>query len=76
MIREHDTVVLTEDLPDTGLTAGDIGTVVHVHNNGEGYEVEFMTLAGQTIAVASLLAEQVRPLSRQDVAHARELQPV
>jgi hypothetical protein len=33
-----------------------------------------MTLAGQTIAVASLLAEQVRPVSRQDVAHVRELQ--
>ena len=75
MIKEHDTVVLTEDLPDEGLTAGDIGTIVHVHNNGEGYEVEFMTLAGQTIAVASLLAEQIRPVSSQDVAHVRELQP-
>lgn len=61
MIKEHDTVVLTEDLPQEGLTAGDVGTVVHVHNSGEGYEVEFMTLAGQTIAVASLLAKQVRP---------------
>ena len=75
MIKEHDTVVLTEDLPDEGLTAGDIGTIVHVHNNGEGYEVEFMTLAGQTIAVASLLAEQIRPVSGKDVAHVRELQP-
>lgn len=76
MIKEHDTVVLTEDLAEEGLTAGDVGTVVHVHNNGEGYEVEFMTLAGQTIAVASLLAKQVRPVSRQDVVHVRELQPV
>jgi hypothetical protein len=75
MIKEHDTVVLTEDLPNEGLAAGDIGTVVHVHNNSEGYEVEFMTLAGQTIAVASLLAGQVRPVNRQDVAHVRELQP-
>jgi len=40
MINEHDTVVLTEDLPEEGLTAGDVGTVVHVHNNGVGYEVE------------------------------------
>jgi len=54
MIKEHDTVVLTEDVPNEGLTAGDVETVVHVHNNGEGYEVEFMTLTGQTIAVASL----------------------
>ena len=74
MINEHDIVVLTEDLSDAGLRAGDIGTVVHIHNNGAGYEVEFTTLAGQTIAVASLLAEQVRPVGRQDVAHVRELQ--
>ena len=66
MIKEHDRVVLTEDVPEEGLTAGDVGTVVHIHNNGEGYEVEFMTLTGQTIAVASLLAPQVRPVSRQD----------
>ena len=75
MIKEHDTIVLTEDLPNEGVRAGDVGTVVHVHNGGEGYEVEFMTLAGQTIAMASLLAAQVRPVSRQDVAHVRELQP-
>jgi hypothetical protein len=75
MINEHETVVLTQDVPDDGLTAGDVGTVVHIHNNGEGYEVEFMTLTGQTIAVASLRAGQVRPVGSQDVAHVRELQP-
>ena len=63
MIKEHDIVVLTEDVPEEGLTAGDVGTIVHIHNNGEGYEVEFMTLTGQTIAVASLSAPQVRPVS-------------
>ena len=67
MIKEHDIVVLTEDVPEEGLTAGDAGTIVHIHNNGEGYEVEFMTLTGQTIAVASLLAQQVRPVSGQDI---------
>ena len=73
MIKEHDIVVLTEDVPEAGLTG--VGTVVHIHNNGEGYEVEFMTLTGQTIAVASLLAAQVRPVSKQDISHVRELQP-
>jgi hypothetical protein len=76
MINEHDTVVITEDVPDEGLITGDVGTVVHVHNNGEGYGVEFMTLTGQTIVVTSLLAQQVRPVGSQDVAHVRELQPV
>ncbi len=32
-----------------------------------------MTLAGETIAVATLLAAQVRPFARRDIAHAREL---
>jgi hypothetical protein len=68
MIREHDSVVLTKDLPEEGLKAADIGTVVHIHGNGEGYEVEFMTLAGEPIAVASLLSKQVRPVTRQDIA--------
>ena len=34
MIKEHDIVVLTEDVPEEGLTAGDVGTVVHIHNQG------------------------------------------
>jgi len=74
MIKEHDIAVLTEDVPEKGLTAGDAGTVVHIHSNDAGYEVEFITLTGQTVAVASLLAPQVRPLGWQDVAHASELQ--
>jgi hypothetical protein len=32
-----------------------------------------MTLAGETIAVTTLLAAQVRPLACRDMAHAREL---
>ena len=40
---ELDTVVLTEELPNYGLKAGDLGTVVLVHTHG-GYEVEFMAL--------------------------------
>jgi hypothetical protein len=74
MIKEHDRIVLTEDLPEETLKAGDIGTVVHIHQSGAGYEVEFMTLTGETITVVTLLAAQVRPLARLDMAHARQLQ--
>jgi hypothetical protein len=66
MIHEHDCIVLTVDLPAEGLAAGDIGTVVHVHNGGQGYEVEFITLDGQTIAVSTLPANQVRPIARRE----------
>lgn len=74
MIREHDCVVLTQDLPDEGLQTGDIGTVVHIHQKDAGYEVEFMTLAGETVAIATLLPPQVRPIAKRDIAHVRELQ--
>jgi hypothetical protein len=74
MIQEHDCVVLTQDLPPEGLQAGDIGTVIHIHQAGAGYEVEFMTLAGETVAIATLLSAQVRPIAKRDIAHVRELQ--
>lgn len=74
MIKEHDCVVLTENLPEENLEAGDIGTVVHIHDGGAGFEVEFMTLTGETVAIVTLMASQVRPLNRRDLAHTRELQ--
>lgn len=73
MINEHDCVVLTDDVPDAGLEAGDIGTVVHVHKGGAGYEVEFMTLAGKTVAVVTLRPAQLRTIQPRDVARVREL---
>ena len=75
MIKEHDCVILALDLADEGLVAGDIGTVVHVHQSGAGYEIEFMTLAGETLTVTTLLPSQLRPIARRDVAHVRELTP-
>jgi len=72
MIREHDTVVLASDLPDIGLKAGDVGTVVLVHPAG-GCEVEFMTLGGETLAVVSLSVEQLRPIRTREIAHARQI---
>ena len=76
MIRELETVVLGEDVPEHGLTGGDLGTVVLVHRGGAGYEVEFVTLDGETAAVVTLMASQVRPIARREVAHARLLEAV
>ncbi|MFZ0888553.1 MAG: DUF4926 domain-containing protein [Candidatus Binataceae bacterium] len=75
MLREHDTAVLVRDLPDKGLRAGDVGTVVMVHA-ARGYEVEFMTLDGQTVAVISLSSDDIRPIRRGEIAHARHIEPV
>ena len=73
MIKEHDCVVLTKNLPEEKLEAGDIGTVVHIHDGGAAYEVEFMTLTGETVAIVTVAASQVRALNRRDLAHTREL---
>jgi hypothetical protein len=73
MIKEHDIVVLTVPLPSEGLEAGDAGTVVHIHTDGNAYEVEFLTLDGNTTAVATVEAFQLRPVSKRDITHTREL---
>ena len=73
VIGELDEIVLTCDLPDQRLTAGDIGTVVLVHGEGKGYEVEFMTLDGETIAVSTLRADQVRVVHHDEISHARSI---
>jgi len=71
MIRELDRVVLTTPRSELGLVAGDIGTVVLVHEGGKGFEVEFVTLGGDTFAVTTLTAGNVRPVDRNEIAHAR-----
>lgn len=73
MIREHDCIVLTEDMPAEGLQAGDVGTVIHIHRDAAAYEVEFMTFTGQTVAVATILPNQLRPVTRRDLTHVRHL---
>ena len=72
-IRQHDRVVLRADLPDEKLAAGDVGTVVHVHRGGTAYEVEFVALDGETVAVVTLERAQVRPVERREITHARRV---
>jgi hypothetical protein len=73
MIQELEDVILTCDLSEQGLARGDIGTVVLIHEKGKGYEVEFTTLDGETIAIVTLSADQVRPSKPKEIAHVRDL---
>jgi hypothetical protein len=73
MIQEHASVVLLASLPGSGLEVGDVGVVVHVHRGGEAYEVEFLTLEGETVGIETLSAEQIRAASRRDMPHVRDL---
>jgi hypothetical protein len=70
MIHELDSVVLTVDLPEHRLQRGDVGTVVLLHEDRD-YEVEFVALDGETLAVVSLAQSQVRPIAAGEIAHAR-----
>ena len=74
MIKELDQIVLKENLSELGLQSGDIGTVVLIHQNGKGYEVEFAALDGETIAVVSLFANQVRSIKEREIANVRAVQ--
>jgi hypothetical protein len=73
MIQELDTVVLTRDIPPQKLRKGDLGTVVLVHPGQTAFEVEFVTLGGQTLAVVTLPSEAVRAVTGHEIAHAREV---
>jgi len=73
MILELDQLILECDLPEHGLARCDVGTVVLVHHGGDGYEVEFAALDGETIAVVTLAATQVRAAGSGEIAHARDL---
>jgi hypothetical protein len=73
MIKEHDRVVLKKSIAGQKLKAGDVGTVIHVYNKDEAFEVEFLTLHGDTVAIATLEASQVRPVQKREITHARLL---
>ena len=62
-------VILTTDVPDRSLCAGDIGTVVEHHlvpGREDGYSVEFFDLSGQTVAVVTLPAHNLRTPTAAD----------
>ncbi len=54
MIKELDVVILTRELPEHGLTKGSKGAVVHCYADGQGFEVEFVSETGETIALLTL----------------------
>lgn len=56
MHKELSLAALKRDIPERDLRAGDIGTVVHIHNGGEAYEIEFLTAAGQFKGVVTVVA--------------------
>ena len=67
MIEELDVVALTRDIPGTYLKKGDLGTVVLVYGDNEGYMVEFVLQTGFTAALPDLKANDVRSLGGNEL---------
>jgi len=69
-------VILTVDLPDHGLCAGDVGTVVERHEvpgKEVGYSVEFFDMTGHTVAVVTVPTSSLRAPTGADRPSARTL---
>lgn len=68
--------ILTIDLPEEGLRAGDVGTVVERHAVADaqeiGYSVEFFDMTGHTVAVVTVPASTLRVPTSSDRPAVRE----
>ncbi len=72
MLIEHSQVVLKKPLPKLGLEPGDVGVVVHIYAQGAAYEVEFLTMDGNTIGLETVNAGDLRTAIGNAVVHERE----
>lgn len=54
MLSEHDVVTVTEDIPQEGIHAGDVGAIVHHYAQRDCYEVELLDSRGRSKGVKSL----------------------
>ncbi len=73
VIGELGTVVLTRDIPEHGLSRGDIGAVVHCYKDGAAFEVEFVAGKGETLVVITLESKDVRSMNSNEILYAREI---
>jgi hypothetical protein len=69
-------VALARDVPEHGLVAGDVGSVVHIYEHGPAYEVEFTAADGRTIVVMTLKADDLKTVTGRQILHVRNLSPV
>ena len=63
MWKEHDVVTVTVDVPAEGLSAGDVGAIVHCYPDQNTYEVDFLDDQGRSKGVATLSGSQLLRLN-------------
>jgi len=71
--KELDIVVLTVDLPEYQIKAGDLGTVVFA--SADALEVEFVLANGDTQALVTLSPDSIRPKGDRDLMTVRRAEP-
>ncbi len=67
--------VLVHDIPEHGLRAGDLGTIVEVYPEG-GLEIEFIRGSGATQALVTLRGQDLRKIDSHDLLATRRLAEV
>ncbi len=73
MFVEFEEVVLVVDIPEYGLEARDVGTIVDIDKTGQQITLEFFALNGRTLAVVPVPIRQVRVVGSNEIAHVRQI---
>ncbi len=60
-MKLFDVVELVVDVPEEGLRAGAVGTIVDEYTESQQFEVEFTDGNGRTIALMALRSDQLQP---------------
>jgi hypothetical protein len=69
-----DTIIVTVNIPDKQVLAGDLGTVVEIYPEPRlAYDVECVNADGSTRALVTLAPEQIRRLAPADVLTTRQM---
>ena len=70
-VPDYSPLLMPEYQKHGGLLPGDVGTIVHIHPGGEAFVVEFLMPYGYTVAIADILATQLRAATDDDFADYR-----
>ncbi len=71
-MNEFDLVVLQDGTVNERLKIGDVGTILTVYGDEKAFEVEFVTLTGELVAVETLLPHQIRTVRASEVMTVRD----
>jgi hypothetical protein len=76
-VKLYDEVVLGRDVPEDGLKAGDIATLVDLvpgpAGQPQGAVLEVFNALGQTICITSVSVTDIHPLTADEILSARPL---